>query len=294
MTRSFSVPPTGARRDVVLLGSTGSIGTQALAVIARNPDRFRVVGLAAGGAHPELLAQQAVAYEVAQVAVADPARAGEVQMELAARIPPGRRPEVLIGPAAAAQLAGSRCDVVLNGMTGAVGLAPTLAALNAGSLLALANKESLIIGGAAGEASRRTPDRSCRWTPSTRLWHRLCGAGGREEVRRLVLTASGGPFRGRSRDELREVTAGAGAGAPDLGDGTGRHDQLGHAGEQGPRGHRGAPALRRADGPDRRHGAPAVGDPLAGGVRRRHHAGACQPAGHAPADRAGAWPGRSG
>ena len=137
-----------ARRDVILLGSTGSIGTQALDVIVRNPDRFRVVGLAAGGGNVALLAEQAIAFDVPVVAVADAAAAPALEAELAA-LRPGRRAAPRSSPAreAATELAGRACDVVLNGMTGAVGLEPTLAALRAGHSLALANKESLIIGG---------------------------------------------------------------------------------------------------------------------------------------------------
>jgi 1-deoxy-D-xylulose-5-phosphate reductoisomerase len=205
MTPRFSVPPSGARRDVVLLGSTGSIGTQALDVIARNPDRFRVTAIAAGGADPALLAKQAAVFKVAQVAVADPKQAGEVQMELAALLPIGQRPEVLIGPAAASQVAKSRCDVVLNGMTGAVGLAPTLAALAAGNLLALANKESLIIGGALVKRAA-APGQIVPVDSEHSAIAQALLAGRADEVHRLVLTASGGPFRGRSREQLAEVT----------------------------------------------------------------------------------------
>ena len=194
-----------ARRDVILLGSTGSIGTQALDVIRRNPQRFRVSGLAAGGGNVALLAEQAVAFEVPVVAIADAARAPALQVALAAALPQGHRPEVLVGPDAATELSGRGCDVVLNGMTGAVGLAPTLAALRAGHRLALANKESLIIGGplvtAAAEPGQIVP------VDSEHSALAQCLAGGRvDEVRRLVLTASGGPFRGRSRSELADVT----------------------------------------------------------------------------------------
>ncbi len=197
-------PPTG-RRDVILLGSTGSIGTQALDVIARNPDRFRVVGLAAGGANVTLLAEQAAAFGVPLVAIADAERVAELESALARAVPVGRRPQVLSGPEAAAELAGSACDVVLNAMTGAVGLAPTMSALLAGHRLALANKESLIIGGplvsAAAAPGQIVP------VDSEHSALAQCLAGGRpDEVRRLVLTASGGPFRGRSRAELADVT----------------------------------------------------------------------------------------
>ena len=194
-----------ARRDVTLLGSTGSIGTQALDVIRRNPDRFRVVGLAAGGANSTLLAEQAAAFDVRTVAIADPLRAPALEAALAGLLPAGRRPQVLAGPDASAELAARPCAVVLNGMTGAVGLAPTLAALRAGHRLALANKESLIIGGplvkAAAGADQIVP------VDSEHSALAQCLAGGRaEDVRRLVLTASGGPFRGRNRAELADVT----------------------------------------------------------------------------------------
>jgi len=190
---------------VVVLGSTGSIGTQALDVIARNPDRFRVVALGAGGADVELLAAQAGEFEVARVAVADPLRERDLAAALARVLPEGRRPEILAGPQAASDLAAGPGDVVLNGMTGAVGLAPTLAALRAGHLLALANKESLIIGGplvkAAAGADQIVP------VDSEHSALAQCLAGGRaHEVRRLVLTASGGPFRGWSRTDLAGVT----------------------------------------------------------------------------------------
>ena len=167
-----------SRRDVVLLGSTGSIGTQALDVVRANPDRFRVVGLTAGGSNRDLFA--------AQVEEFSPAFAD-------------------LGEDASSQAAAMECDVVLNGITGAVGLRPTLAALDAGNTLALANKESLIIGGPVVTA-RAKPGQIVP-VDSEHSALAQCLRGGRaEEVRRLVLTASGGPFRGRSRDDLHEVT----------------------------------------------------------------------------------------
>jgi 1-deoxy-D-xylulose-5-phosphate reductoisomerase len=166
------------RRDVVILGSTGSIGTQALAVVRANPGRFRVVGLTAGGAQPELFDKQ-----VAEFA---PAFSG-------------------LGEQASVEAAALPCDVVLNGITGAVGLRPTVAALDAGNTLALANKESLIIGGPV--VTRRARPGQIVPVDSEHSALAQCLRGGRaEEVRKLVLTASGGPFRGRSRDQLREVT----------------------------------------------------------------------------------------
>lgn len=205
------------KRRVVILGSTGSIGTQALDVIAANPDLFEVVALAAGGAHPELLARQAIEFGVPVVAVSRGSAAQDVQLALYAEAQ--RRgyaegdhevPRLLIGPSAAAEVASLPADVVLNGMTGAVGLEPTLAALAAGTTLALANKESLIIGGElVTSAAGRRPDGQSQIVPVDSEHSALAQAlrGERiEDVRRLILTASGGPFRGRTRDELADVT----------------------------------------------------------------------------------------
>jgi len=199
-------------RRVVILGSTGSIGTQALDVIAANRDRFEVVALAAGGAQPELLAQQAIEFDVPVVAVARGSAAQDVQLALYAEAQ--RRgysdgdhvvPRLLVGQTAASQAAATPCDVVLNGMTGAVGLEPTLAALDAGSTLALANKESLIIGGelvtSAGKPGQIVPVDS----EHSALAQALRGERV-EDVARLILTASGGPFRGHPRGELADVT----------------------------------------------------------------------------------------
>ncbi len=165
-------------RDVVVLGSTGSIGTQALDLVRANPDRFRVVGLTAGGSTPDLFEQQ-----VAEFA---PAFHG-------------------VGEEASTEAAAMPCDVVLNGITGAVGLRPTLAALDAGTTLALANKESLIMGGPL-VLDRAKPGQIVPVDSEHSALAQCLRGGSPEEVRRLVLTASGGPFRGRSRDDLRNVT----------------------------------------------------------------------------------------
>ena len=169
-------------RDVVILGSTGSIGTQALDLVRANPDRFRVVGLTAGGANPDLFERQ-----VAEVAA--------------------RHPGVYsgLGEEASVEAAQLPCDVVLNGITGAVGLRPTLAALEAGRTLALANKESLIIGGPLVK-DRAQPGQIVPVDSEHSAIAQSLRGGSREEVRRLVLTASGGPFRGRTRAELTDVT----------------------------------------------------------------------------------------
>ena len=188
-------------RTVALLGSTGSIGTQAVDVIMRNAARFDVVGLSAGGADVDLLVRQAIALDVAVVAVADPAAEAAVRAGLA-----GRDVEVLVGPDASTLLAGRGADVVLNGVTGSVGLGPTLAALEAGSTLALANKESLVVGGALVQAARRRPDQIVPVDSEHSAIAQSLRGGARDEVRRLILTASGGPFRGRSLDEVKAVT----------------------------------------------------------------------------------------
>ena len=167
-----------SRRDVVLLGSTGSIGTQALDLVRANPDRFRVVAMTAGGAQKDLFRAQR---EEFTPAFAD------------------------LGEEASVVAAAMECDVVLNGITGAVGLRPTLAALDAGNTLALANKESLIMGGPVVTA-RAKPGQIVP-VDSEHSALAQCLRGGRaDEVRRLVLTASGGPFRGRGRDDLHDVT----------------------------------------------------------------------------------------
>lgn len=208
--------PSGAAapsaRELVVLGSTGSIGTQALDVVRRNPGRFRIAGLAAGGERVELLAEQALEFRPEVVAVAKASAAQELQLAFYAEAK--RRgyasgdyaiPKIVAGPEAVAEVAAWPCDVVLNGVTGALGLASTLAALDAGRTLALANKESLIIGGPLVK-ERARPGQIVP-VDSEHSALAQCLRGGRaDEVRRLVLTASGGPFRGRARAELSGVT----------------------------------------------------------------------------------------
>ena len=203
----------GVTRNVVLLGSTGSIGTQALDVVRANPDRFRVVGLAAGGDRPDLLAAQALELGVEAVAVARAGAVEDVQLALYAAAQKAgfargefALPKLLAGPEAAVELAAwPTADVVLNGMTGSIGLAPTLAALDAGHVLALANKESLVAGGPLVTARARPGQIVPVDSEHSALAQCLRG-GAAGEVRRLVLTASGGPFRGRHRSELTDVT----------------------------------------------------------------------------------------
>ncbi|MFB9569413.1 1-deoxy-D-xylulose-5-phosphate reductoisomerase [Saccharopolyspora hordei] len=200
-------------RTVLVLGSTGSIGTQALDVIRQNPDRFRVAGLAAGGSDPRTLAAQALEFQVPAVAVAKSTAVEDVQLALYAEAQ--RRghaagefamPRLLAGPDAATELIESTpADVVLNGVDGSRGLKPTLAALDTGAQLALANKESLIAGGSL-VLDRAAPGQIVP-VDSEHSALAQCLLGGRaDEVEKLVLTASGGPFRGRKRDELVDVT----------------------------------------------------------------------------------------
>ncbi|PKQ18870.1 MAG: 1-deoxy-D-xylulose-5-phosphate reductoisomerase [Actinobacteria bacterium HGW-Actinobacteria-8] len=192
------------RRTVALLGSTGSIGTQALDVIGRNPDRFEVTALAAGGSDPAAIAAQAVVVRPAIVAVANAAAVDDVKSALSAAGVDGI--EVTGGAQAVVDAAASGADVVLNGMTGSVGLRPTLAALAAGSTLALANKESLVAGGALVKAALLRPDQIVPVDSEHSALAQAMRGGARSEVKRLVLTASGGAFRGRTREELAHVT----------------------------------------------------------------------------------------
>jgi 1-deoxy-D-xylulose-5-phosphate reductoisomerase len=200
----------GPRRDIALLGSTGSIGTQAADVVRRNPARFRIAALAAGGGSPGLLAEQALEFGAEVVAVASDAAVGELRdalQALAARRGGPRRglPKILGGADAVAEVAAWPGDIVLNAVNGAVGLRATLAALDAGRVLALANKESLIMGGQL-VAGRAAPGQIVP-VDSEHSAIAQCLRGGRpDEVRKLVLTASGGPFLHRSRDELAGVT----------------------------------------------------------------------------------------
>ncbi|WP_236683352.1 1-deoxy-D-xylulose-5-phosphate reductoisomerase [Demequina sediminicola] len=189
-----------SQRSVSLLGSTGSIGTQALDVIGRNPESFHVTALAAGGSDPDLVIAQARSVRPEFVAVAQADAAAEV-----ARALPGV--EVAGGADAVVEAASRGADVVLNGITGSVGLRPTLAALESGSTLALANKESLVAGGALVKQAMQRADQIVPVDSEHSALAQALRGGRADEVKRLVVTASGGAFRGRSRDELTDVTA---------------------------------------------------------------------------------------
>ena len=190
-------------RSLAILGSTGSIGTQALDVVRRNPDRFKVLGLGAGSSH-ELLVGQVREFRPPIVAIADEKAASQ----LTAKLGGIRGVQILSGPAAMETLAReSEADMVLNAMVGSVGLTPSLAALQSGKMLALANKESLVVGGelimdlVKGEPDRLVP------VDSEHSGLAQCLRGERrDDLRRVVITASGGPFRGWTRAELAKAS----------------------------------------------------------------------------------------
>lgn len=184
---------TTGRIKVLLLGSTGSIGTQALQVIAANPDRFEVVGLAAGGGNPQLLAAQRADTGVSRIAVAD-AQVGD------ALDAPYRGPD-----AVTRLIQDTPADVVLNALVGALGLRPTLAALATGARLALANKESLIAGGPL-VLDAAAPGQIVPVDSEHSAIAQCLRGGAADEVAKIVLTASGGPFRGWSAAQLEHVT----------------------------------------------------------------------------------------
>ena len=239
-------------RAVIILGSTGSIGTQALDVISRHRDSYRVVGLGAGGANLELLADQAISFNVPVLAVANPDAAVPLAALLAERAP-GQLFQILSGPDAMSELAGgwaslstnnpesvggplrgqatsssspmststhsSDSVVVLNGITGSVGLQPTLTALRSGATLALANKESLVVGGGLIKEAMTRPGQivpvdsehsAIAQALRSGIHHRGLTSenlDGHSEVRRIILTASGSPIRGKKRADLAGVTA---------------------------------------------------------------------------------------
>ena len=229
---SHAAAPSHNPQRLVLLGSTGSIGTQTLEVLSRLGEHApRVVALAAGGSRLELLARQAITWEVPVLAVTGGGEdlAGRLRQALRAAAAQAGRPDpvttILTGPDAAttavqaAELGAG--DTVVNGITGSVGLLPTLAALASGARLALANKESLVVGGALVRQALTRPGQIVPVDSEHSAIAQALASGrhekgltspvtsGRSEVRRLVLTASGGPFRGRSRETLTGISAAA-------------------------------------------------------------------------------------
>jgi 1-deoxy-D-xylulose-5-phosphate reductoisomerase len=190
-------------RRLVILGSTGSIGTQALEVVRRNPDRFQVVGLAAGASR-ELLAGQIREFMPPAVAVGDEQVAGELKDTLQ-----GLREVEILGGAGSAELLArdAEADMVLNAMVGAAGLGPTLATLQSGKMLALANKESLVVGGElVMDLVKGEPDRLVPVDSEHAALAQCLRGERREDLRKVVITASGGPFRGWSREELTRAS----------------------------------------------------------------------------------------
>lgn len=213
MQTSGAEPRSQTQRSVIILGSTGSIGTQALSVVDGAPHRFRVTALSAGGGNIDALARQAVHTRAEAVGIAtgsvDELRTA-IEEQADRRGVVGYVPELFAGPDASTRIAAwngatGPADVVLNGITGSIGLAPTLAALASGAKLALANKESLIVGGSlvTGAAA---PGQIVPVDSEHSAIAQCLRAGHEDEVEKLILTASGGPFRGRSRDELARVT----------------------------------------------------------------------------------------
>ena len=191
-------------RSVTILGSTGSIGTQALDVVRRNPDRFKVVGVSAGGGNQDLLVGQIREFLPPVVAIADEDAAADIKEKLGQI----RGVELIVGPDATETLAReTEADFVLNALVGSAGLGPTLATLQSGKTLALANKESLVVGGELvtdlikGEPERLLPVDS----EHAALAMALRGER-REDLKRVVLTGSGGPFRGWTRGELAKAS----------------------------------------------------------------------------------------
>jgi 1-deoxy-D-xylulose-5-phosphate reductoisomerase len=181
-------------KDLVILGSTGSIGVQALEIVEANPSLFRVVAITAAGNNPDQIIAQAKKFNVQVIGVVKNAE------QIKTALPEAT---VIDGPLAATEISAITCDVVLNGITGSIGLGPTLAALRVGNRVALANKESLVAGGDL-VMSLAKPDQLLPVdSEHSALWQSLMG-GKKSEVSKLILTASGGPFRDRT--DLSTIT----------------------------------------------------------------------------------------
>jgi len=187
-------------KHVIILGSTGSIGTQALQVIADNPDKFHVVGIAAAGRNPQLIIDQAQALRLNpdHIAVADPQAAETITAALGGAVRTG-------ATAAADLVKAVPCDTVLNALVGSLGLAATMATIEVGASLALANKESLVAGGTLVTESA-APGQIIPVDSEHSAMAQCLRSGSRTEVDRIVLTASGGPFRGWTRQQMWDVT----------------------------------------------------------------------------------------
>ncbi len=202
-----AAPEAPFPRTLAVLGSTGSIGVSALRVVAEHPGLFRVAALA-GGRNAKRLAEQAAAHRPAVLAVLDNATANELR----ALLPAGYAPEILTGPGGYETIAAlPQVDLVLSAIVGAAGFLPTLAAARAGKRIALANKESLVLGGRLIRAACRASGAIVLPVDSEHnaLFQALCGHiedGHGADLDKLILTASGGPFRGRDAAFLAAVT----------------------------------------------------------------------------------------
>ena len=181
-------------RDLVILGSTGSIGVQALEIVSANPGVFNVVAISAYGSNPAAIIEQARTYKVQVIGVV-------INAEVVREALPGVT--VIDGPNAASEIAAITCEVVLNGITGSIGLGPTLAALEVGNKLALANKESLVAAGELVMSKAAENQLIPVDSEHSAIWQSAM-AGKKSEIAKLILTASGGPFR--NRRDLSDVT----------------------------------------------------------------------------------------
>ncbi len=180
--------------ELVILGSTGSIGVQALEIVEANPSLFTVTAITAAGTNPDVLIAQAKKFKVKIVGVTKNAQVVRDAL-------PGV--QVIDGPGASTEIAAMKCDVVLNAITGSIGLGPTLAALDAGNRVALANKESLVAGGDLVISRAKEDQLLPVDSEHSAIWQALIGEK-KSEISKLILTASGGPFR--DRQDLSQVT----------------------------------------------------------------------------------------
>lgn len=201
-----------SKRRIIVVGSTGSVGTQALDVLAENSADFEVIGLAAG-TQIDLLIEQALDFAVPVIGLTSPPEGGETEIRRRLTQTAGERgvsdpvEQIHVGSDAAEVVAGAAADIVLNAVTGAAGLGATLAALERGTDVALANKESLIIGGSIVlDAAERNGAQLIPVDSEHSAIAQALRSGTHGEVAKLIITASGGPFRGMTRDALRRVT----------------------------------------------------------------------------------------
>ena len=191
-------------KNITILGSTGSIGVSALKIVSSNPEKYKIIGLSAG-TNKDLLSHQIETFRPAAVAVMEESLA----TELKTRLPAGNAPEVFFGVEGFVRLATlESVDTVVSAMTGAAGLIPTYEAIKAGKDIALANKETMVMAGPLimAEAKKRSVSILPIDSEHSAILQSLKGHM-KEDLKRVILTASGGPFRDLSLDEMREVTA---------------------------------------------------------------------------------------